>query len=316
MVLPFRSEFAVAFAEAARSPMTAPLLARRPWLRLVAFVPIALVSMLATMVVMVIITMIVPALGDRMDVFGDRLDDTPSRLVEESIRTLMFGVMIGAVAFSLLAAASLTWRRPLKDFVWPGRGFDSKQFGIGLLLMTAISALWIPISLAMGSEWRPPVFDPYYPAHTRLIYAVAMVGALLAGAAAEEVIFRGVLLRVIGLLTRRALLLCLIHGLLFSAIHLDPDPVSFLQRALSGMGWTWAALRLGGLEFAIGAHFANNLFITLIWSPMSAASQVQEVSWIVLIPELITTAIVLIVVEWLARRLGGQASTLPARPAA
>lgn len=128
--------------------------------------------------------------------------------------------------------------------------------------------------------------------------------------------FRGVLLRVSGLLTRRALLLCLINGLLFSAIHLDPDPVSFLQRTLSGMGWAWAALRLGGLEFAIGSHFANNLFIALIWSPMSAAAQVQKVPWFVMIPELITTGIVVVVVEWLARRQVASRSQLPARASA
>lgn len=296
--------------------MTAPLYAKRPWLRLAAFIPIAFLSMLATMVLMVIITLLVPALGDRMEVFGDQLDDTPFRLVEEGIQTLMFGVMIGLVAFSLLVAAALTWRRPLNDFLWPGRRFDLKLFGIGLLLMTAISVLWVPFSLATGSEWRPPVFDPYYVDRTRLLYAAAMAGALLAGAAAEEIAFRGVLLRVTGLLTRRALLLCVINGLLFSAFHLDPDPVAFLQRALAGMGWTWAALRLGGLEFAIGSHFANNLFITLIWSPMSAASQVQEVPWTVIVPELITTAIVVIVVEWLARRRVALGSTLPARAAA
>lgn len=296
--------------------MTAALPGKRPWLRLAAFIPIGFVAMLATMVLLVVIVLLVPALDARMEVLGDRLDDTPFRLVEESIQTLMFGVMIGLVAFSLLVAAALTWRRPLNDFLWPGRAFDLKLFGIGLLLMMAISVLWIPFSLATGSEMRPPVFDTYYLDRTRLLYAAVMTGALLAGAAAEEVAFRGVFLRVTGLLTRRALLLCVINGLLFSAFHLDPDPVAFLQRALAGMGWTWAALRLGGLEFAIGSHFANNLFIALFWAPISAASQAQEVSWTVIVPELITTGIVVVVVEWLARRRAKSGSNLPARPAA
>lgn len=313
MVLPVKAWLANAVTEAAGSAMTARLTCTRPWLRLAAFFPIAGLAMLATMVAMVVITLVVPALGDRMDILGDRLDENPFRLVEESLQALVFSVIVGPVALSFLAAAALTWRVPLKAFLWPGRSFDPKLFGVGLLVMTAISALWVPFSLATGSEWRPPVFDSYYVGHTRILYAAAMAGALLVAAAAEEVAFRGVLLRVSGLITRRAVVLFLINGLLFSAFHLDPDPVSFLQRALAGMGWTWAALRLGGLEFAIGSHFANNLFIALIWSPVSAAGQVREVPWFVVVPELITTGIVVIVVEVLARRGGASRPNLTAR---
>lgn len=302
MGLSIKAGLANALIQAAGSAMTAPLTCARPWLRLAAFIPIAVLSTLAAMVALVVITLLVPPIGDRMDALGDLLEETPFRLVEESLQTLVFGVMFGLVALSFLAAAALTWRVPLKDFLWPGRSFDPKLFGIGLLVMTAISAIWIPFSLATGSEWRPPVFDPYYVWHTRILYVVAMAVGLLVAAAAEEVAFRGVLLRVSGLITRRAVVLCLINGLLFSAFHLDPDPVSFIQRTLAGMGWAWAALRLGGLEFAIGSHFANNLFIALIWSPVSTASQVVEVPWFVAIPELVSTAIVVIVVEVLARR--------------
>lgn len=316
MVTPPKPGFLSAFAEAALSPMTARLPARRPWLRLIGFVLVACLSMIATLVVLVIVIELVPALRDRMEIFGHPLDETPFRLMEESIQTLMFAVMVGAIALSILSAAALTWRRPLRDFLWPGRRFNLHHFGIGFLVMTTIAALWVPVNLAMGGEWRPPVLDPYYVDHTRVIYAVAMAGALLVGAAAEEVICRGVLLRMTGVVTRRAFLLCLINGVVFSAIHLDPDPVAFIARAISGMGWTWAALRLGGLEFAIGAHFANNYFLTLIWAPFSGAIQVRESPWTDLIPELITMAIVVVFIERLARRRTVPTSSLPPRPAA
>jgi hypothetical protein len=297
--------------------MTAPLASKRSWLRLVGFIPFAFLSMVVTMVVIAIVAILIPALGHRIETLGEGMDDTPLRLVEDSYQTLIFGVSVGCIALSLLAAAAMTWRRPFADFLWPGRRFDPMLFGVGFLLIIAVSAMWVPVSLATGSEWRPPVFDPYYVAHTRLLYAAVMVGAVLAGAAAEEVMFRGVLLRVTGLLTRHALPLCLVNGLLFSAIHLDPDPVAFVARTISGMGWTWAALRLGGLEFAIGGHFANNFFIGVFWSPFSTeAMQSQPSPWTDLIPQLITTAIVVIAVEWLARRRGVQPDTLSARSAA
>ncbi|HZV85220.1 MAG TPA: hypothetical protein VFF48_09565, partial [Brevundimonas sp.] len=126
MVLPFVSRFAAPFAEAGQSPMTAALAVTRPWLRLAAFVPFAFMVMCATMVVIVIISMLVPALGERVGLLTAELDDTPVRLIEDSIRTLIFGVAVGCVALSLLAAAAITWRRPLTDFLWPGRRFDPK----------------------------------------------------------------------------------------------------------------------------------------------------------------------------------------------
>ncbi|AYG95013.1 CPBP family intramembrane metalloprotease [Brevundimonas naejangsanensis] len=315
MALSFKIGFAETMTHAAGSTMTARLSCTRPWLRLAAFIPISVLSILAPMVALVVIGMFVPGLDDRMAALGNQLNDNPLRLVEESIRTLIFAVAMGLVSISFLAAACLTWRAPLGQFLWPGRRFDLQLFGVGILLMTAIQILWIPFTLRMGGEWRPPVFDPYYVGHTRILYAAAMTGALLIAAAAEEVIFRGVVLRVSGLITRRALVLCLMNGLMFSAIHLDPDPVSFLQRTLAGMGWTWAALRVGGLEFAIGSHFANNLFLALIWSPMSTVTQAQEVSWVVLAPELATIAIVVTVVEVLARRRAG-AGPSPVVPSA
>ena len=316
MVLHLKRGLSVSLAEAARSPMTSALNDKRPWLRLAGFIPFAFLSMFVTLVVIALIAMLVPALGDRLEVLGDRMDDTPLRLVEDSIRTLIFGVTVSCVTLSLLVAAAATWRRPLKDFLWPGRRFDPKLFGVGFLAITAISVMWVPVELMSGSEWRPPVFDSYYVGHTRLLYAGVMVGAVLAGAAAEEVMFRGVLLRVTGLFTRHALPLCLINGLLFSAIHLDPDPVAFIARTISGMGWTWAALRLGGLEFAVGGHFANNLFIALMWTPFATgAMDPPALPWSAVIPQLVTTSIVLATVEWLARRGAGQAASLPARSA-
>lgn len=301
MVSALASRIAHAVTQADGSEMTASFPSGRRWLRLFAFIPLATLTTLSTFVVLAIVGEIVPALGAQMFNLGERIDETPLRLLEEGYRTLTFGAAVGLIAFSLLVTAAVTWRTSLKAFLWPGRRFDLKLFGLGIATMIAISTLWIPLSLATGSEWRPPVFDTYYVEHTRFIYVITMGGALLAGAAAEEVVCRGVLLRVSALITRRSLLLCLINGLVFSAVHLDPDPVSFLQRTLSGIGWTWAALRLGGLEFAIGAHFANNLFITLIWAPISAATQSQEVPWFALVPELINTAIVVVVVELLAR---------------
>ena len=124
-----------------------------------------------------------------------------------------------------------------------------------------------------GEGLAPPVFDGDYLLHTRWIYAGSMVLFLLLAAAAEELVFRGVLLQLAAAAVRSLPVLVVVNGLLFSAFHLDPSPGAFVARAISGGVWTWTVLRLGGLEFAVGAHLANNLVLALLVEPISTGAQ-------------------------------------------
>jgi membrane protease YdiL (CAAX protease family) len=119
----------------------------------------------------------------------------------------------------------------------------------------------------------PPVFDADYLLHTRLIYAGGSALFLLLAATAEELVFRGVLLQAAGAVVRSLPVLIVVNGLVFSAFHLDPSPGAFAARAISGAVWTWTVLRLAGLEFAVGAHLANNLVVALLVEPISTAAQ-------------------------------------------
>lgn len=314
MVQSRRLQFDLALAAAAQSPLTIRFAVTHPWRRLASFLALAAVLVMVMMVVLGVAISGMPGMRDQL---GDLapLPDGPLRLIDESLQVALFALILGALAFGILAAAALTYRRPLSDFLWPGRRFDASHLGVGFLTMACISVISIPIYLAMGSEWAPPILDPQYLDRTRLTYVLVMVGGLLVAAAAEEVVCRGVLLRLTGLLTRRPIILCLINGLIFSAIHVDPDPVAFVARAVSGAVWTWAALRLGGLEFAIGAHLANNLVIALFWQPFSEAGTSRESAWTDLGPELLSAVIMVIMIERLADRYVDGPRGLAARPA-
>lgn len=301
MVQRLRSNIDLALAAAGRSRLTEDLGVNRPWLRLASFVGLAVLLMLAAMIAMAVVLTTVPGLEQRAN-FVDDLPDGPLRLLAESDQVLYLGVILGAMAFAILGAAALTYRRAMTAFLWPGRRFAPSQLLLGFVVMACISAVSIPVYLQTGSVWDPPVLDPLYLLDSRLIYAAAMVGGLLIAAAAEEVVFRGVFLRLTGLLTRHALLLCLINGVVFSAFHLDPDPVAFIARGIAGAVWTWAALRLGGLEFAIGAHLANNLFIALFWQPFSEAATDGSMHWSGLGFEVATAVVVVLFVERIAWR--------------
>jgi membrane protease YdiL (CAAX protease family) len=284
---------------ARRSPMITGFTPQRPWLQLGGFVALAMLLMIVATLVLVIIVRIIPGAPDQMGLSGP-LPETPLRLVDESVQTLLLAAILGSLAVAILAAAAMIYLRPLTDFLWPGRRFNAWDLGVGFLAMACVSAMLFPAYLLMGADWTPPLFGPTYADWTRPVFVVASLVGLLAAAAAEEVICRGVLLRLSTQLTRHPAILCLINGLLFSALHLDPDPVAFVARALSGAIWTWAAIRLGGLEFAIGAHLANNLMISLFWQPLSEMEVGRDSDWVELVPELFVALVMLVIIERLA----------------
>jgi membrane protease YdiL (CAAX protease family) len=314
MLQRLRPVVVAALADAARSTMTEDLGAARRWVSVAGFLALAALLVLVAMVGMAVALALAPGLGPEQ-VLQENLPDTPFRLWGEGRQVLFFGGLLGVLAFAILAAAALTWRRRLTDFLWPGRRVSLSQLWIGFVVMSCISVALIPVFLLTGSVWEPPILDPHYLDSSRVFYAAAMVVGLLAAAAAEEVVCRGVLLRLTAFVTRRPLILCLINGVVFSAIHLDPDPVAFVARAISGGVWTWAALRLGGLEFAVGAHLANNLVIALFWQPFSEAAMSRETALADLGPELAAAVVIVLFVERLAGRNLGPPASLAPRPA-
>jgi membrane protease YdiL (CAAX protease family) len=103
----------------------------------------------------------------------------------------------------------------------------------------------------------------------RIGYAVACIALLIPAAAAEEIVFRGWLLRESAAITRNPIFLMAVNGVLFSALHNDFAPDAFLIRSLMGAGFVYMTLRLGGIEFSTGAHAANNILIVLFIQPLS-----------------------------------------------
>ncbi|SFS43165.1 CPBP family intramembrane glutamic endopeptidase [Brevundimonas viscosa] len=305
--------FVAAHAAAARSSLTATMGGEQPWRQLARFLLFGTLLLAITFLILGVGFAAFPGLADRIP--EGTLPDGPLRLAEEGTFALVLGLLLAGPAVAIAGAAALAWRQPLSAFLWPRRRFDVTQFGVGVLVMAGVGVITVPLHLLMGSEWNPPILDPHYAGPTRLTYVLAITAGLLAAAAAEEVVFRGVLLRLTGLITRAPIALCVVNGLLFSAIHLDPDPVAFVARAVSGGVWTWAALRLGGLEFAIGAHLASNLFIGLFWAPLSEAALSQDSAWIDLAPEGLVALITIVFIERLANRAGSARPDLSPRPA-
>ncbi|WP_425982832.1 CPBP family intramembrane glutamic endopeptidase [Brevundimonas sp. TWP1-2-1b1] len=195
---------------------------------------------------------------------------TSNRLIEEMRVMGALAVILGLTAALALWFASLIHHRPAVSFLWPNR-----KPSIRLLLLGAAVSAPITAIILFGYGWLQgeallfPVLDYRYPLMHRVSYALAAVAALFVAALAEEVLFRGLVLQATAAFTRRILVICAINGVLFAAFHLYADPVVFISLAIAGSLWAWVTLELGGIEFATGAHVANNLCVVLLAEPFT-----------------------------------------------
>jgi len=186
----------------------------------------------------------------------------------------------GPWAATFLGIAALINRRRIRDYLTAAPRFRWRLIGAGLVLSAIALAPVVAIGqLTDPHAQRPPVLALTPDLSARVLYVVASVALLIPAAAAEEALFRGWLLRQTGAFTRNPILLMAINGVLFSAVHGEFAPDPFLTRALMGAGFVYMTLRLGGIEFSIGAHAANNILIVLFIEPLTLkASQGGGVS--------------------------------------
>lgn len=298
--------WSLAAREARDGPYVEGARTTRPWLRLLLFVLLAA----AFIVVLVVALGALAAVGQTSGWLNLEMFDgefVASSLADETIFIAALAAVLFSLALGLLLAAMIVYRRGPGAFLWPRPRGGLGLFLAGFAVMFLVALVLWPVMQWLEPGEPGPLLDPSETWNARLTYAGAATVGLLVAAAAEEIAFRGVLLRITAGFTRSLIVILLINGVLFSAIHLDPDPVAFVARAASGMIWAWAALRLGNLAFAVGAHLANNLFIALLLAPISeAAVPGQALPLSTLGLEAVSLLVVLIFIEVLARRRNGR----------
>lgn len=240
--------------------------------------------------------------GVPVNVIGGELSDLP-RLLKSSVYILEVGIGLAAAAGGLLLAARLIFRRPFRSWITVAPRVRWSLLGWGAAAgVTAITVLNLISVFAPQTGGEAPILDAGEPISQRLAYMAATSLGFLIAAWAEEVVFRGYLLQQVGAFTRRVWLVLLINGLVFALFHLEFDPGALAARALLGMVFAWATLRLGGLEFGIGAHATQNLGVALFGEVLLPTTAPTTVKLSELGSELVLAAVFLACIEWLYRR--------------
>ena len=177
------------------------------------------------------------------------------------------------LSFSMLlagpyVAVRLVHRRPFLTLATAAGRVDYGRVAQGFVLwLVPFAALFF-----VGYFFDPSAFEVVFePGRFFLFLPVALVLVPIQ-TSAEELLFRGYLLQGTGLLTQNAFALSVLNGLVFLVPHL-PNPelpapgdgLAFVLCSLFVFGAAMAlvTLRDGGIELALGAHAANNVFAFL-----------------------------------------------------
>ena len=184
---------------------------------------------------------------------------------------LAFIVTISGFVFFFLAlflAVRFIHRRPFRSLVTPGRRIDWKRMALGFLFWFVIVCLVSLFEVILYPD-RYAVSFNYEHFIVFFIFAILLIPIQ---AACEELFFRGYLMQSIGLRLRGILVLPLISGVIFGALHFwNPEMTVTNGSWLLGfsyllIGFFAALITLldGGLELALGLHIANNLYTSLV----------------------------------------------------
>jgi membrane protease YdiL (CAAX protease family) len=225
-------------------------------------------------------------------------------LREELMLLAVLGAVFTAWTGALIAALKITHpHQPVKRWITSARRFRWRLFlaGGGLFGVVMAGALGLTMITAPGTL-AAPIFDVSQDVQLRLAYAGVLFLVLPVAAAFEEILCRGWLVQQTAAWTRNIFVILTLNAVIFSALHLDPDPGRNLSRMVVGVAFAWGALRLGGLEFSIGAHTVNNLMIALFASTLGKATEVAQASKVGdVVTDLCTTAAMIAAIELAAR---------------
>ncbi len=199
----------------------------------------------------------------------------PLRLAFQLISIIL---MIPAVVLALLTfrvrpplgrLLSVVGRIRWKLFAYCA-GFAAAAFLVSHLLAIPISML-LDSQDIMGSSSGPITIDP-----TRMVASLIVIVMLVPlQAAAEEIVFRGALLQVLGAWIRNPIVPIAITTLLFMAGHIYDIWGSLIVGVL-GAAAAYLSIRTGGLEAAIALHTINNLVVFTIMATGYGGSTKQE----------------------------------------
>lgn len=196
-----------------------------------------------------------------------------------SFMMMLFPFVAGLAAFLVLVKP--LHERTIMGTINGRKKFRWDRFFISGFIWILLSAIYLFIYIRVNPAnflFNPPVMN------TLIILVVISLLLIPFQAAFEEVLFRGYLMQGFGVLFRNRWLPVITTSLFFGLMHaFNPEVKEFgfvtmmPQYILFGLIFGIVAVSDDGIESAIGAHTANNIFLCIMVTHRSSALQTAAV---------------------------------------
>lgn len=188
-------------------------------------------------------------------------------------------------------------KKTFKSIVTAAEKFRTKRLYTGMLVWGILSGIGLWIGFATSA-----------PGSIKLVFnlsdfiPVVVIALLFLPIQTwwEEFMIRGWLMQGVGILTKRPWVAALLTSLIFASLHLGNPEVqrfgiasTFPAYFLPGLFFALVSLLDEGLELAMGMHFINNLFGTIVITSDYSAIQASTI-WFSNVSDLSTETLVLI----------------------
>lgn len=253
-------------------------------------------------------------------------DLSPLGLDQNTALVYMLIPFIAGLAAFVLLVKPLN-HRPLKKIINGTGSFRWNRLFISALIWTVVSAIYLFINLKLD----PSNFS--LNNNTRVLIPLIAISICLIPfqAAFEEIIFRGYLMQGFTVLIRNRLFPLIMTSVLFGLMHsLNPEIKEFgfwsmiPQYILFGLIFGVITIMDDGIEVAIGAHAANNIFMCIMVTNKASALQTPALyvqnnvyPWIDFLSMLATGIIVIFIMKIIFRwgsfsSISGEVEKIPA----
>ncbi|WP_404286685.1 type II CAAX prenyl endopeptidase Rce1 family protein [Glutamicibacter arilaitensis] len=186
---------------------------------------------------------------------------------------------------------------------------------LGLCTGIAVGLYTIYFGISLGIEAAGLVAPTNVPAENLpanpLFFALLVVLLVPFQAAAEEIVFRGMLMQTIGSWLKHPLFAILLPVPLFTAGHLY-DIYGLLDVAFFAIAAGYLTWRTGGLEAAIAMHVINNVGLFLLAAAGAVDVNATQSTLSNLLTSIAFTALVTYILLWVAKRRGIERTAGPA----
>lgn len=180
----------------------------------------------------------------------------------------------------MLLAARLILKRKLRSFVTPYNKIRWERIWFGFWVFFALVTVSFLVNfLIFPSDYK--VNDINFKSYMWLCIGTLFLVPIQT--TSEELFFRGFLVQWIGRLIKQPVIISLIIAAIFGSLHFANPEMGYgkwwvgLDYVFTGFMLTYIALNTNSAELSIGAHAANNMFISFfITTENSAYGQIPS----------------------------------------